>query len=74
MFSRNSRQQLDKIGFNSIKVGDSVINAVDNVLDLGAYSDSNISMKKHIDVKCSDSVHQVGLQLVTSTIWRESLL
>ena len=50
-----SRQQLDKIAFNSIKVGDSTVTAVDNVRDLGAYLDSNLTINKHIEVKCSSA-------------------
>ncbi len=34
-----SRQQLDKVDFNSIKVGNAVVKAVDSVRDLGAYID-----------------------------------
>ncbi len=32
-----------------------VVKAVDKVRDLGAYFDSNMSMEKHIDVKCSSA-------------------
>ena len=57
-----SRQQLDKIAFSmfsSIKIGDSIFNAVDNVRDLGAYLDSNMTMDKHIEAKCSSAFRAI---------------
>ena len=47
-----TRQQLDKVTFDSINVNGTVVKAVDNVRNLGAYLDRNMSMCKHIDVKC----------------------
>ncbi len=41
-----------------MKVGDTVVKAVDNVRDLGAYFEcnhGNMSMEKHIDVTCSSA-------------------
>ncbi len=54
-----SRQQLDKIQFDSIRVGDSVVKAVESVRDLGAYFDSTMSMEPHIDAKCSAAFRQL---------------
>ncbi len=54
-----SRQQLDKIQFNSIRVGDCVVKAVDSVRDLGAYLDSNMTMDTHISYKCRAAFMQL---------------
>ncbi len=54
-----SRQQLDKIGFDSIKVGDLVVKSVQSVRDLGSYFDSTMSMEPHIDAKCGAAFRQL---------------
>ncbi len=54
-----SRQQLDKVGFSSIRVGDSVVKCVDSVRDLGAYFDSTMCMEPHIDAKCGTAFRQL---------------
>ena len=54
-----SQQQLDKIGFNSIRVGDSIVQCVDSVRDLGAYLDSTMCMEPHIDAKCGAAFRQL---------------
>ena len=54
-----SRQQLDKIQFDSIKVGNAVVKAVESVRDLGAFFDSTMSMECHIDSKCSVAFRQL---------------
>ncbi len=54
-----SQQQLNKIKFDSIKVGDTVVKAVDSVKDLGAYLDSTLSMGSHISAKCAAASRQL---------------
>ncbi len=54
-----SRQQLEKVNFNSIQVGNTVVKAVDSVRDLGAYLDCNLSMEAHIDTKCAAAFRQI---------------
>ncbi len=48
-----SAQQLKKIEFDFIMVGDISVKVVDSVRNLGAYFDSTLSMVKHIDTKCT---------------------
>ena len=50
-----SYQQLAKINLTSIMVGGHKITAVDDIQNLGAYLDKNLSMKTHIEVnmQCS---------------------
>ena len=54
-----SQQQLDKIKFDSIMVGDAVVKAVSSVKDLGAYLDSTLSMEAHISAKCGAASRQL---------------
>ena len=54
-----SHQQLAKIDLTRIRVGESRISAVDDVQNLGAYLDKNMSMKTHIEVKCNTSFCQL---------------
>ena len=68
-----SRQQLDKLCVDSIKVGDSVVTAVDNVRDLGAYLDKNMSMGAHIDAKCKAAFKQLyNLRRIRKYLTREA--
>ena len=55
----SSHQQLAKIDLTSIRVGESRISAVDDVQNLRAYLDKNMSMKTHIEVKCITSFCQL---------------
>ena len=48
-----SYQQLSKINLNSIMVGEHRIIVVDDIQNLGAYLDKNLSMKTHVDAKCT---------------------
>ena len=54
-----SQQQLDKVQISSIRVGDSVIKALDFVRYLGAYFDLILSMGPHIDAKCGATFRQL---------------
>ena len=45
-------QQLAKVNFDSISVNGIDVKAVEDVRNLGAYFDCNMSMEKHIDMKC----------------------
>ena len=45
-------QQLAKVNFDSINVNGSVVKVVKDVRNLGAYFDENMSISKHIDIKC----------------------
>ncbi len=54
-----SRQQLEKIQFDSIRVGEATVTAVDSVRDLGAYLDSQMSMETHIENKCKAAFKQL---------------
>ena len=68
-----SRQQLAKIQFDSIKVGDSVVYAVDSVRDLGAYLDSHMTMEAHIQAKCSAAFkHLYNLRRIRKYLTREA--
>ena len=50
---------LAKIDLTRIRVDDSRISAVDDVQNLGAYLDKNMSMKTRIEVKCNTSFCQL---------------
>ncbi len=68
-----SRQQLDKIQFDSIKVGNSVVKAVESVRDLGAFFDSTMSMECHIDSKCSAAFRQLySIRRIRKFLTREA--
>ncbi len=68
-----SQQQLKKIKFNSITVGDAVVKAVDSVRDLGAYLDSNLSMEAHINAKCSSAFrHVFSIRRIRRFLTREA--
>ena len=68
-----SRQQLAKVNCNSIKVGDSMVQAVDNVRDLGAYLDKNMSMVTHINTKCRTAcMHLYNLRRIRKYLSREA--
>ncbi len=54
-----SRQQLEKVNIDSIKVGDVSVKAVDDVRDLGAYLDKTMSMEKHINSKVGAAYKQL---------------
>ena len=54
-----SYQQLAKINLTSIMVGEHRITAVDDIQNLGAYLDKNLSMKTHVDVKCNAAFCQL---------------
>ncbi len=69
----SSRQQLDKLCVDSIRVGDSVVKAVDNVRDLGAYLDKNMSMGTHINAKCTAAFKQLyNLRRIRKYLTREA--
>ncbi len=64
---------LDKIQFDSIRVGDSVVKAVESVKDLGAYFDSTMSMEPHIDNKCSAAFRQLySIRRIRKFLTREA--
>ena len=68
-----SRQQLAKLQFDSIKVGDSVVKMVESVRDLGAYLDNTLSMECHIDSKCSAAFRQLySLRRIRRFLTREA--
>ncbi len=68
-----SRQQLDKIEFSSIQVGNSVVKAVESVRDLGAYLDSTLSMESHIEAKCRAAFRQIySLRRIRKFLSREA--
>ncbi len=50
-----SRAQLKKIQFDSISVCGTMVKAVDDVRNLGAFFDSEMSMEKHISQKCASA-------------------
>ncbi len=54
-----SSQQLKKIEFDFIMVGDISVKVVENVRNLGAYLDSTMSMVKHVDTKCLTASRQL---------------
>ena len=54
-----SYQQLAKINLTSIMVGEHRITAVDDIQNLGAYLDKNLSMKTQIEVKCNAAFCQL---------------
>ena len=68
-----SQQQLKKIQFDSIKVGEAVVHAVNSVRDLGAYLDSNLSMEAHINAKCSSAYrHVFSIRRIRRFLTREA--
>ena len=68
-----SRQQLNKIKFDSIKVGDSIVKCVESVRDLGAYIDNTLSMEEHIDAKCKAAFRQVySIRRIRKFLTREA--
>ncbi len=68
-----SRQQLDKIEFDSIKVGESIVKSVQCVRDLGAYIDNTMSMEDHIDAKCKAAFRQVySIRRIRKFLTREA--
>ena len=54
-----SYQQLGKINLTSISVGEHRITVLDDIQNLGAYFDKNLSMKTHVDAKCTVAFHQL---------------
>ena len=54
-----SYQQLSKMNLTSIMVGEHRITAVDDIQNLGAYLDKNLSMKTHVEVKCNAAFCQL---------------
>ena len=61
-----SHQQLAKIDLTRIMVGESRIWAMDDVRNLKAYLDKNMSMKTSIEVKCNTSFcHLYSLRRIT---------
>ena len=68
-----SWQQLAKVQYDSIKVGNCSVKAVDSVRDLGAYLDSHMSMGAHIDAKCRIAfMHLYNLKRVRKYLTREA--
>ena len=51
------RHQLLKIAIDSITVGDSTVQPLDSVRNLGSWFDSNMSMSIHIGEICSNTFH-----------------
>ena len=54
-----SSQQLKKIEYDFLMVGDTSVKVVDNARNLGAYFDSTLSMVQHIDTKCTAAALQL---------------
>ena len=54
-----SYQQLGKINLTSISVGEHRITVLDDIRNLGAYFGKNLSMKIHVDAKCTAAFHQL---------------
>ena len=54
-----SYQQLAKINLTSILVGEHKITVLDDIWNLAAYFDKNLSMKTHVDTKCTAAFHQL---------------
>ena len=54
-----SYQQLGKINLTSILVGEHRITVLDDIRNLGAYFDKNLSMKTHVDAKYTAAFHQL---------------
>ena len=52
-------QQLEKINLTSISVGEHRITVLDGIRNLGAYFDKNLSMKTHVEAKCTAAFHQL---------------
>ena len=52
-----SSNQLSKIAIDSITVGDSTIQPLDSVRNLGSWFDSNMSMSIHIVKICTEAFH-----------------
>ncbi len=68
-----SAQQLKKIQYDFIMVGDISVKAVDSVRNLGAYFDSTLSMVKHIDTKCTAaSIHLYRIRKIRKFLTREA--
>ena len=55
----SSYQQIGKINLTSISVGKHRITVLDDIRNLGAYFDKNLSMKTHVDAKCTAAFHQL---------------
>ena len=58
-FVIGSYQQLAKINLTNILVGEHRITVLDDIRNLGAYFDKNLSMKTHVDAKCTAAFHQL---------------
>ena len=54
-----SYQQLAKINLTSISVGKHRITVLDDIQNLGEYFDKNLSMKSHVDAKCTAAFCQL---------------
>ena len=68
-----SRQQLKKVEFDFIMVGDTSVKVVDHVRNLGAYFDSCLTMSKHIDVKCRNAfMHLYSIRKIRKFLTREA--
>ncbi len=68
-----SRQQLEKVKFSSIHIGNVSVKAVDDVRDLGSYLDKTLSMEKHIDVKVGTAYRQLySLRRIRKYLTREA--
>ena len=58
-----TKQQLEKVNFSSITVGDAVIEAKSEVRNLGPWFDSHLNMSFHISKLCAsacDHLHNIG--------------
>ena len=54
-----SYQQLAQINLTGILVGEHRITVLDDIQNLGAYFDKNLSMKTHVDAKCTAAFCQL---------------
>ena len=54
-----TKQSLAKCHTTSITIGDSTIEASDHIRNLGAYFDKNMSMIKHVKIKCQAAYAQL---------------
>ena len=58
-FSSAHTSNLQKFHLTSISVGKHRITVLDDIRNLGAYFDKNLSMKTHVDAKCTAAFHQL---------------
>ena len=54
-----SKHQLNKVGLDTFTVGNTTVNVVDKVRNLGVIFDRELKMKEHISAVCSKGFHQL---------------